>query len=208
MIKKIGDVTIIHLSDFDSNIYITGTTVIDTGTGLNFTRLMDMLKMMGKKFEDFEWVINTHGHFDHVGGDGFFFDAKIAIHEADADVVEKGDQELSFADFFDGNMKPHKVERRLKDGDEIGGLKVIHTPGHSPGSICLYDEKNRILFSGDTVFSDGVGRTDLPGGDEAELKKSIEKIKSLKIEKLLPGHGMPVLKDVHLVLDKISDDFY
>jgi glyoxylase-like metal-dependent hydrolase (beta-lactamase superfamily II) len=208
MIKKFGDVTMIHLSDADSNIYIVGKTVIDAGTGLAFTRLMDFLKIMGKKLDDFDWVVNTHGHFDHVGGDGYFFNAKIAIHEADAHIVEKGDQELSFADFFDGDIKPHKVEKRLKDGDEIAGMKVVHTPGHSPGSICLYDEKNKILFSGDTVFSDGVGRTDLPGGDEALLKKSVEKIKALKVEKLFPGHGMPVISGVKLALDKISDDFY
>jgi hydroxyacylglutathione hydrolase len=208
MIKKFGDVTMIHLSDADSNIYIVGKTVIDAGTGLAFTRLMDFLKIMGRKLDDFDWVVNTHAHFDHVGGDGYFFNAKIAIHEADAAVLEKGDQELSFADFFDADMKPHKVERRLKDGDEISGLRVVHTPGHSPGSICLYDEKNKILFSGDTVFSDGLGRTDLPGGSEEELKKSIQKIKALKVEKLFPGHGMPVTAGVKLALDKISDDFY
>jgi hydroxyacylglutathione hydrolase len=208
MIKKFGDVTMIHLSDTDSNIYIVGKTVIDAGTGLNFTRLMDFLKIMGRKFDDFEWVVNTHGHFDHVGGDGYFFNAQIAIHEADAEVVEKGDQELSFADFFDADMKPHKVTRRLKDGDEISGLRVIHTPGHSPGSICLYDEKNKVLFSGDTVFAEGRGRTDLPGGDEEAMKKSIEKLKALKIEKLFPGHGNPVLSNVKMVLDKVSEDFY
>ncbi|MCK4714669.1 MAG: MBL fold metallo-hydrolase [Candidatus Aenigmarchaeota archaeon] len=208
MIKKIGDVSMIHLSDSDSNIYVVGNTVIDAGTGLNFTRMMDMFKIMGKKMDEIEWVVNTHGHFDHVGGNGFFFDAKIAIHESDADVVEKGDQELSFADFFDGSMKAHKIEKRLKDGDEISGLKVIHTPGHSPGSICLYDEKNKILFSGDTVIAEGRGRTDLPGGSEEEMKKSIEKLKGLKIEKLLPGHGNPVLSNVKMVLDKVSEDFY
>ncbi len=208
MIKKIGDISMIHLSDSDSNIYVVGNTVIDAGTGLNFTRMMDMFRMMGKKTDDIEWVVNTHGHFDHVGGNGFFFDAKIAIHEDDADVVEKGDQELSFADFFDGRMKAHKVEKRLKDGDEIAGLRVIHTPGHSPGSICLYDEKNRILFSGDTVFAEGRGRTDLPGGSEEEMRKSIEKLKGLKIDKLLPGHGSPVLSKVRMVLDRVSEDFY
>ena len=208
MIKKFGDISMIHLSDSDSKIYIIGDTVIDAGTGLNFTRMMNMFKMMGKKMDDVKWVINTHGHFDHVGGNGFFFDAKIAIHDGDADIVEKGDQELSFADFFDGNIRAHKVEKRLQDGDEISGLKVIHTPGHSPGSICLYDEKNKVLFSGDTVFAEGRGRTDLPGGSENEMKKSIEKLKSLKIDKLFPGHGNPVLSNVKMVLDKVSEDFY
>jgi hydroxyacylglutathione hydrolase len=155
-----------------------------------------------------EWVINTHGHFDHIGGDGYFLNAKVAIHELDAPILENGDAELSFSDFFDGNMHARKVDRKLKEGDEINGLRVIHTPGHSPGSICLYDEKNRILFSGDTIFAEGIGRTDLPGGSEENLKSSIEKLRGLKIDKLLPGHGEPVLQNVKLVIDSVSDSFY
>ena len=208
MIKKIGDITVIGLSQADSNIYVIGNTVIDAGTGFNFTRLMSTFSAMKKDMGSIEWVINTHGHFDHVGGNGFFLNAKVAIHETDAPILEKGDEELSFCQFFEGHMHPHPVERKLKDGDEINGLKVIHTPGHSPGSICLYDEKNRILFSGDTVFADGVGRTDLDGGDPLELKRSLERLKGLKIDKLFPGHGQPVLQNVKLILDSVSDDFY
>ena len=208
MIKKIGDVTMVQLSEMDSNIYILGDVAIDAGTGFNFTRLMSMANAVKLDLKSIQWVVNTHGHFDHVGGNGYFLNAKTAIHEAEADIVEKGDPELSFAEFFDGKMHPRPVEKKLKDGDEIAGLKVIHTPGHSPGSICLYDEKNKTLFSGDTVFADGYGRTDLPGGDEAALKESIEKLKTLKIDRLLPGHGKPVLENVKLVLDKVSDMFY
>jgi hydroxyacylglutathione hydrolase len=208
MIKKIGDITLIHLSDTDSNIYITGNTVIDTGTGFNLTRLMSLFRMMRKDLKEIEWVINTHAHFDHVGGNGYFFDAKTAIHELDAPVLENGDDELSFAGFFNGKMKARKVDRKLKDGDQINGFRVIHTPGHSPGSICLYDEKDRVLFSGDTVFAEGVGRTDLPGGSGDELKKSLEKLRGLRVDKLLPGHGEPVLKNVKLVLDRATDNFY
>ena len=208
MIKKFGDVTVIQLSSADSNIYLYGNSVIDAGTGFNFTKLMSMFRAMKKDMGSIEWVINTHGHFDHVGGNGFFLNAKIAIHDTEAPILEKGDEELSFCQFFEGHMRPHQVERKLKDGDEINGLKVIHTPGHSPGSICLYDEKSKILFSGDTVFAEGVGRTDLDGGDPEELKKSLEKLKGIKIDKLFPGHGEPVLKDVKLVIDRVSDDFY
>ncbi len=208
MIKKIGDITVIGLSGADSNIYVVGNTVIDAGTGFNFTRLMSMFSAMKKELGSIEWVINTHGHFDHIGGNGYFINAKVAIHELDAPILEKGDAELSFCDFFDGNMHPKQVDRKLKEGDEINGLRVIHTPGHSPGSICLYDEKNRILFSGDTIFAEGIGRTDLPGGSEEDLKSSIEKLKGLKIDKLLPGHGEQVLQNVKLVIDSVSDSFY
>jgi len=208
MIKKIGNVTVIQLSDADSNIYIFDNTIVDAGTGFNFTRLMSVFNAMKKDMGSIEWVINTHGHFDHIGGNGYFLNAKVAIHELDAPILENGDEELSFCEFFNGHMHPRQVDRKLKEGDEINGLRVIHTPGHSPGSICLYDEVNKTLFSGDTVFADGIGRTDLPGGNELDMKKSLEKLRGLKIEKLFPGHGEPVLQNVKLVIDSVADSFY
>ena len=68
-------------------------------------------------------------------------------------------------------------------------LKVFHTPGHSPGSVCLYWTQQKALFSGDLVFKEGIGRTDLPGGDGAKLKESIKKLVNLEIDWLFPGHG-------------------
>lgn len=196
MIKRVGDFVMIQLSDIDSNIYILGDTVIDAGTGFNFTRLQDLLNVMKKKLDDFGQVINTHAHFDHIGGNGFFFNAKVALHEADAEVLEKGDAEASLADFFDGRLRARQVERKLKEGDKVmaGGkeLEVIHTPGHTPGSICLYDRKTKTLFSGDTVFADGVGRTDTPGGDHVALQESLNKLARLDVERIMPGHGKPV----------------
>ncbi len=192
---KIGDITLIQLSDIDSNIYLRGNSIIDSGTGFNSMRLHSVLKMQNTDLDKIKQVINTHGHFDHIGGNGYFYNAKILVHEKDAPIIESGDLEKSNAGFFGGRLKPRRVDRKLNDGDILeNGLKVIHTPGHSPGSICLYDGKERILFSGDTVFSDGVGRTDLPGGDPQALNESLEKLSKLKIEKILPGHGEPVLK--------------
>ena len=68
-------------------------------------------------------------------------------------------------------------------------MKVFHTPGHSPGSVSLYWPDKKVLFTGDLIFKDGVGRTDLPGGDSSLLKESIKRLKGLEIEWLLPGHG-------------------
>jgi len=206
MIKKIGDVVLIKLSDSDSNIYVVGNAVIDTGTGFNFVRLMSMMGIMKKDLNSFEWVINTHGHFDHVGGNGYFFNAKVAIHEQDAPILEKGDGKTSKADFFDGKLKARPVDRKLKEGDEIMGMKVIHTPGHTPGSICLLDEKRKILFSGDTVFAEGVGRTDLEGGNEDDLEKSLEKIATLKFDMIFPGHGELVREKGNESLKKIIEN--
>jgi glyoxylase-like metal-dependent hydrolase (beta-lactamase superfamily II) len=80
----------------------------------------------------------------------------------------------------------------LREGDlKVGNLKfeVIHTPGHSPGSICLYWPDRKVLFTGDVVFNQGIGRTDLPGGNGEELKESIRRISRLDVEYLLTGHG-------------------
>ncbi len=197
MIKRIGDIVLVQLSDIDSNIYIVGDSAIDSGTGFNFTRLHQVLKILKKKFGDIKQVVNTHGHFDHIGGNGYFLNASCAMHELDAPILENGKIEESMADFFDGKLHARPVERKLKDGDKIqvGGmnLEVVHTPGHTPGSICLYDEKQKVIFSGDTVFADGVGRTDMPGGDPDALNASLERLSNMKIDKILPGHGDPVL---------------
>jgi len=212
LVTKISDrITMIHLSDLDSNIYlINGDTIVDSGTGSNFVRLYDVFKRMNMDFDKIKNIVNTHMHWDHIGGNGFFENAKVHIHEHDSEVLEKGDSELSNSMYFNGNMKPAKVERKLKDGDEVFGLKVIHTPGHTPGSICLLDEKNKILISGDTVFADGVGRTDLPGGNDDMLNKSLERLAALKIDKILPGHGEPVLKSgdktLKTILNSVADD--
>ena len=83
----------------------------------------------------------------------------------------------------------------LHDGDRIGSLRVIRTPGPTPGGICLYDEKRKLLFSGDTVFTGGsFGRYDFPGGDRAALTASIERLSTLDVEGLYPGHGEPVTR--------------
>jgi glyoxylase-like metal-dependent hydrolase (beta-lactamase superfamily II) len=68
-------------------------------------------------------------------------------------------------------------------------LKVFHTPGHSPGSLSVYSPKQKVLFTGDLIFKNGIGRTDLPGGNSTLLKKSVERLRELEIEILLPGHG-------------------
>jgi hydroxyacylglutathione hydrolase len=139
-------------------------------------------------------IINTHGHVDHVGANKDLIDeysVPLLIHSADSPMLDKVEQmELSF---FLGAKDSPPPDKFLVEGEkvEIGSvqLKIIHTPGHSPGSVSLLGDG--LLFSGDTLFWGGVGRTDLPGGSWNELVRSIkEKILTLPEETLvLPGHG-------------------
>ncbi|MBI4019928.1 MAG: MBL fold metallo-hydrolase [Candidatus Aenigmarchaeota archaeon] len=195
MLKRLGDVILLQLSENDSNIYIVGDVVIDSGTGFNFTRMYQILRIIKKDPKAITHVINTHGHFNHVGGNGYFLNAKVAIHELEAAILEGGDEKKSMADFFDGRLKPRKVDMKLRDGDMIGGLRVVHTPGHSPGSICLYNPKDKGIFTGDTLFSDGVGDSEIDGGDPDALAASLEKLSRLDVQKIFPGHGEAVMSN-------------
>jgi glyoxylase-like metal-dependent hydrolase (beta-lactamase superfamily II) len=89
-------------------------------------------------------------------------------------------------------MAGFEPEIQLREGDlKIGDLdfEVIHTPGHSPGSVCIYWPERKTLFTGDVVFNQGIGRTDLPGGNGQKLKESIMKISRLEVDYVLTGHG-------------------
>jgi len=196
---------------FESNMYLIDKEVlVDTGTGLFFPQIRENLINLGIDPKKIKLIVNTHCHFDHVGGDKSFRDlcnAEIAIHESDARALEEGDNDLTLATMFGKKMKSITVDRRLKERDKIKTsnfcFEVIHTPGHTPGSICLYESKKKILISGDTLFSDGIGRSDLPGGDSDLLRESLKKLSKLKITYLLPGHGMPKTGGVNFLLKQI-----
>lgn len=138
-------------------------------------------------------VINTHGHSDHTSGNAAIIEAtgaQLCIHSADADQVTRLLSKV-LSRFMGGKGSP-KASRLLEDNDiiDIGQtrLKVIHTPGHTPGSICLHGDGN--LFTGDTLFVGAVGRTDFPGGSFNQLLSSIhEKLYTLPDDtRVWPGH--------------------
>ncbi len=183
---------------FDSNIYLIidkTITLIDAGTGVNFKMIEQNLGKFNLKPSDVELLINTHCHYDHVGGNRDFVTVgcKVAVHELEADLLRKGDQVVTLAGGFGKRLDPIEVERELRDGDRIKlgelTLQVLHTPGHTLGSISLYEPKELLLFSGDTIFRDGVGRTDLPTSEAAALRRSIYRLAKLNVRKLYPGHG-------------------
>lgn len=187
MIERIKNIIFIEGSFYDSNSYIIDDIIIDTGTGINKDNLLSALKELNISPNDIKLIINTHCHFDHTGGNRLFPDADIAIHKKDAPPLEEGDDIATAAYLFGATIKPAKIDLKLEEGDSIGDFEVIHTPGHTPGSICLYDGET--LISGDTIFAyGGFGRVDM-GGSIKDMEKSIRKLLELDIKYLLPGHG-------------------
>lgn len=142
-------------------------------------------------------VVLTHGHFDHLGAASALLaatGAPLMVHEQDAAIVTSAVANGGAVFGFD--MVAPEPDRRLRDGDivEAGTLRltVLHSPGHTPGCICLYAESPEVphLFSGDTLFAGSVGRTDLPGGDARAMRDSIAHLAVLPLETIVhPGHG-------------------
>lgn len=140
------------------------------------------------------FIINTHGHIDHIGCDDKF-DIPVYIHRQDAPMLK--DPRINLSAFF---ISPFSVKSKIntledKEKIELGKiiLEVIHMPGHTPGGICLLMHKpsNKILFTGDSLFFQGIGRTDFPGADERTLIESIKgKLFKLSDDTVIyPGHG-------------------
>ncbi len=159
--------------------------LIDTGTGSDIS----LKKWVYQHTEKLDMIINTHAHLDHVGGNRLF-DAPVAVHESDVEELETGG--LYGTGSLFGKSAMSKVSRILSDGTSLKlgelTLDIIHTPGHTPGSMCILSTSGH-LFSGDTLFSSGdFGRTDLPGGDQHELLHSLERLKKVDFEFLMPGH--------------------
>ncbi|MCK5043030.1 MAG: MBL fold metallo-hydrolase [Candidatus Aenigmarchaeota archaeon] len=208
-IKKINDdIHLIKLGGLESNIYLIKKKVlIDTGLGYHKKMLEEALDSLDIKFTDIERIIFTHAHYDHIGGKNLFTNAKTAIHKDDASILKQGDSTKSCAFAFKKTLKPKEADLILNDNDIIRiddmKLDIIHTPGHTEGSICLHDENSKILFTGDTIFSDTIGRTDLPGSNEKNMIESLNKLKDLEISKILPGHGNIIDTDAEKQIDKI-----
>ena len=187
-------------------------TVIDTGMPGNAPRIIEFLKSLGKERIDSYTIILTHPDIDHSGSVAEIKEklatVKVAIHEADASRLtgEKPPKEVrgltgllfkAISPFM--KFKPVTPDILLKDGEQVDGLGVIHTPGHTQGSICLYSERLKAMFVGDALRTDKNRRPRLPSAamtfNIEEAKNSIRKIASYEFELLLPGHGPPILTD-------------
>jgi hydroxyacylglutathione hydrolase len=186
----------VEVSSMAVNCYIVGceetneVAVIDPGG--NARGILRVLESNGLKAV---YIINTHGHIDHIGANRAIKDAtgaKVLIHKNDAKMLTNAVSNFSF--MMGRQVTSPPAEQFIDEGDiiKIGNtveLKVIHTPGHSPGGICLMTDN--IIFSGDTLFYGSIGRTDFPGGSYRDLISNI-KNKLLCYDDdvvVYPGHG-------------------
>jgi glyoxylase-like metal-dependent hydrolase (beta-lactamase superfamily II) len=179
-----------------SNCYIVADTqtkeavIIDAG--VEPKKIINIIKENNYKVCS---IINTHGHIDHTYSDYYLakeFNTSVFVHEADKFLLNLPYFNLST--IFGLNFKQVKAQA-LQHTNIIKtktlGFKILHTPGHTPGSICILEEKNKLLFSGDTLFKESIGRTDLYGGDYKLLLKSIKERLLTLTENytIYPGHG-------------------
>jgi glyoxylase-like metal-dependent hydrolase (beta-lactamase superfamily II) len=140
-------------------------------------------------------VLLTHGHYDHIMGVyriKQFTTAEVCCHEAEGEALENAEINRSAIHGINIEVTPDNL---LADGDEIkvgnAILRVLHTPGHTPGCVCFYDEAHGNLFSGDTLFKETIGRTDFPSGSHEELIRHLKaKLLTLSDDtRVYPGHG-------------------
>ncbi|MBC8413256.1 MAG: MBL fold metallo-hydrolase [Nitrospira sp.] len=184
----------VTVGQLDTNAYIIGDeskgTAIIVDPGDSADRIMEVVRQNDLRVES---IIFTHAHFDHIGAAGDIkkeTGADIYLHSDDLETYDLARDQAAFWGYEVKDLP--KPDKHLDEGDEVRvgklSFRVLHTPGHSRGGICLLGEG--VLITGDTIFAGSVGRTDFPGGSIAELKKSFKRIVELPEDTLIyPGHG-------------------
>jgi len=195
--------------------FIDGPTriLIDPGHQALFDHVELGLRDLGLKTDDIDLVICTHAHPDHLEAVPLLKKkgAQFALHEIEWQWTATAGRQMSAA--FGIDIDTFAPDFFLQEGElSLDGLemKVFHTPGHSPGSVCLYWPAQKALFTGDLVFKEGLGRTDLPGGDGALIKESIQRMSQLDVELLLSGHGEIIsgAREVKSNFEQIEDFWF
>ena len=168
--------------------------LIDSGLDERFLSLQDQLASLELKVRDIDVVINTHEHLDHIGSNRYFQETSlIAAHRFAATKITVGDHYVTFYRSRDLNEVPLQVHFWLENRSlfDLGThiLEVIHTPGHTSGSICIYEFNTKVLFSGDTVFAGGTLSYIAESGSVGDYINSIMRLEARKISEIYPGHG-------------------
>jgi len=199
----------------DSHVYVIGKpesgdfSLVDSGLMEMGSYKLEELTKAGFRLNQIKRIIMTHTHIDHIGCLKELLpaipDAEVWVHGEEALFIERGDDKIVMGNkIFESMIRSQyelenglftvKVHRKLEGGETLtlGGMKfrVIHIPGHTSGSIGLFNDEHRLLISGDTIYADGaIGRFDLFSADPAQLKNSLNTIADLGIDILLPGHN-------------------
>jgi glyoxylase-like metal-dependent hydrolase (beta-lactamase superfamily II) len=177
-----------------TNVYVLGDP--RTKEAIAIDTAVPCLEWIAGALAEREWtlklIVSTHGHWDHTGANAAVAEhtgAQIAVHPLDAHRLTN--PQPLFAPF---EIPPSVPAVELAEGGEIRfgdiRLSVLHTPGHTEGSVCLLSADDGLLFSGDTLFANGWGRVDLPGGSPEVMAESIARLADLEDHlAVLPGHG-------------------
>lgn len=193
----------------DCNTYVikgNSSIIIDPGSTMFLPALIENLHKDGIDSKNIDIITNTHLHGDHCGANEAFkrvSGAKITIHSLQKKFYEVTVVEI--ARFFGLPPAGFSEDNCLDSTKLCAGnmeFELIHSPGHSPDSICFYCPEDKLLICGDVIFDENTGRVDLPGGNADELKQSIEKLSQLEIEYLLPGH-----MDIMSGVEKVRSNF-
>ena len=160
-----------------------------------------------------QFIINTHGHYDHMGDNKVIsdhFSIPVYCHESEVRMLT--DAQINFSMMLGVKKESPAPQKAFKDGDTFSFVgstwTIMHTPGHTQGSMIFYNNDNKIMFTGDTLFNEDFGRTDLPGGSEEQLKTSLRRIAALPGDfTIYPGHAdSALLSDQRPVIDHYCRD--
>lgn len=170
------------------------TVLVDTGLPGTVDHVVTSLGTIGLAPDDLDLVVLSHEHVDHAGGAPLLATrAPRAAHRLAANKLALRDEFTLMSRAFAAELADFAVDLLLEDGCrlELGGvtLHVLHTPGHCSGSICLYEPQRRYLISADTIMASGIVGGVLGSGNVADYIESLERLRTMRIDHLLPGHG-------------------
>lgn len=181
MVELRPNIHLIKSEKAGSHVYLvkgnSKNVLIDTGMTANFPYLKASLQKLNLRPKDIHLIILTHEPADHIRATGYFFDtAVVAAHRLAANKIELQDEFVTLMKYCNVSCRP---------------FHALHTPGHTSGCICLYETKENLLFTGDTVFSGGTLSGIAASGNISDYMNSLQRLSSPKLEGLYPGHGKP-----------------
>lgn len=198
LVTRLGDgLHVIRGTRLSAHVYVLQgrdfVAVVDTGSSERVGVLEDGLRQLGLGPGDVGLVLNTHEHFDHVGGNPIFpTGTLVAAHASAARKILEGDR---YVTMLQDGATPRAVNLLLRDGSEVhlGGvtLKVLHAPGHTSGSTCFFEPARGWLFSGDTLFAGGILSYIAESGSVGDYLATLGHLATLRLARIFPGHGRP-----------------